>query len=120
MSRPTRPCNQPHGTVTRYVSGCSCLECANANRDYQRDRKSDPAGPRRVDAGAVRAHIAWLKRSRLMSRRAIAEAAGVDYNTIRLIEQGQRQVHRDTAAALLEVKGRSCRTRRRGWAPRVS
>lgn len=32
---------RPHGTITRYVAGCSCTECRKAHRDYRYDERQD-------------------------------------------------------------------------------
>lgn len=101
MSRPQRSCQQPHGTVARYQAGCSCFECCEANAAYQREWKQDRG--RLVDASPVRAHIKTLMHHGWKTR-AIAEQAGVSYNTVRYCRTGRRPtIHRDSAAAILEL-----------------
>lgn len=88
MSRPQRPCRQPHGTVARYAAGCSCLKCCEAwnvwNRDHRAGRIKD------VPPDAARDHIKYL-RARGWSVRAIATQAVVGYTTVWAIVRGERQ-----------------------------
>ncbi|MHB1324010.1 MAG: hypothetical protein ACYCXZ_06670 [Coriobacteriia bacterium] len=101
MMRPQRACNQPHGTVARYVAGCSCLPCCNAWRDYQVEWKADTA--RLVDAAPVAEHIKVLIYNGWRTR-GIAEQAGVSYNTVRYCRTGRRPtIHRDSAAAIMSL-----------------
>jgi AraC-like DNA-binding protein len=99
--RPQRPCAQPHGTIARYTAGCSCLACCDARRDYQREWKLDPG--RTVDAAPVAARIETLLRNGWRTR-AIAEQAGVSYNTVRYCHNGWRPgIRRDSAAAIMSL-----------------
>ena len=47
----------------RFVSGCRCRACREANRDYERGRSRRKAYGREmfVDADPVRQHVRWLK-----------------------------------------------------------
>lgn len=102
--RPQRACRQQHGTNARYVAGCSCLACCDAHAAYQRDRGPRPARTK-VPLDEVAAHVHRLKRKG-MSRRAIAEMAGVSYHTLRNIEGAVYVgVTRETADALLTLAG---------------
>jgi hypothetical protein len=103
--RPQRPCHQPHGTVSRYVAGCSCFECCEAWGAYQRDRKAERrAGiERTVDAAPVREHIRKLMYSGWRTR-AIAEQAALSYNTVRYVRKGWRtRITRESAEAILTL-----------------
>lgn len=104
MSRGGWTTTQPHGTIARYQSGCSCLTCCDGWAEYQRVRKAENT-PRIVDAAPVRDHIRALT-SHGMKRRAIAEMSGVHYNTVRWIHVGvSERCHRDTAEAILSLRG---------------
>ena len=101
MSRPQRPCHQPHGTSARYIAGCSCLACCDANAAYLREWKRD--GDRIIDAEPTRRHIAVLIYNGWRTR-GIAEQAGVSYNTVRYCRTQRRtRIHRDSAAAILSL-----------------
>jgi hypothetical protein len=96
--RRQRPCTRPHGTVARYAAGCSCFECCEAWRFYQRDYRAGEG--RSVDGDPARRLIAYLERVG-HSRRAIAEGSGLSYRTLRAIESGEsKRVHADTMEAL--------------------
>lgn len=98
--RPQRTCVQPHGTVARYVSGCSCFECCEEWRAYQRELKERPGT---IDASPVREHVCALIATGF-STRAIAEHAQVAYNTVRGVRDGWwGSIRRDTAEAILSV-----------------
>lgn len=86
-----------HGTLTAYHRGCRCDACTRANREYKRDyvrrivRAAYGAGaPPTVDAGPAREHVLFL-RSRGVVARDVAEAAGVDVNTIWRLTCGRTQ-----------------------------
>ena len=103
-ARPQRPCRQPHGTVARYVSGCSCLTCCDEWRRYRAAYNS--GGHRLRDPLTARRHIAYLKSNSRMSYRAIAECAGLALNTVRSIADGTtKRIHPETHDALLTVRG---------------
>ena len=101
--RPQRTCHQPHGTVTRYVAGCSCIECCDAHRLYQAEHR---VGRRyvasMVDPRPTRRRILALLTS--MGVCEIAKRAGVRRETVRAIRDGKfRSVKRATADAILGV-----------------
>ena len=99
--RVQRPCSSPHGTTARYVAGCSCFECCEAWRVYQVEWKADP-DPRLIDAAPVAEYIAKLRHNGWHNR-AIAEQAGVAYNTVRFAGTLRPTIHRDTAAAIMSL-----------------
>jgi len=103
--RPQKPCHQPHGTISRYTSGCSCLECCEAKRRYNAKtfdagrkhyiRQNQPSEP-------VRRHVRRLLNH--MSARSIAESACVSRTTVKAIRDGRYStVKRETADAILGV-----------------
>lgn len=107
MTRPQRGCRQPHGTIARYVAGCSCFECCEANAAYQRRWKADHrAGIERVvAAGPVKEHILKLMRMG-WGTRAIAEQAAVSYNTVRYVRTDRRsRISKECADAILTLRG---------------
>jgi hypothetical protein len=101
-ARAQRGCRQPHGTVARYVAGCSCFECCEAHNDYQREYRSDGGG-RLVDAAPVVAQIRKLMASG-WGTRAIAEQAAISYNTVRYVRTGRRtRMTRESAEAIMTL-----------------
>jgi hypothetical protein len=99
--RPQRACRQPHGTVARYISGCSCFECCEEWRRYQAEWKAD--SPRLVDAEPVRAYIVRLRHNGWRTR-GIAEQSGIPYATVRALREGRRvKVNRDAAEAIASL-----------------
>lgn len=105
VTRPQRPCRQPHGTPARYSAGCSCLSCCNAWADYQKVRKAEirEGLTRIVDAGPVREHIRWLI-ARGWRMRAIAEQSLVSFTTVHDVLDGRRpRVRREIAEAILTL-----------------
>ena len=105
--RPQKPCRQPHGTVTRYVAGCSCLDCCEAHADYARESRYGRSGykPLNLAPDSVREHISNLG----LGVCEIARRAGVSRTTVRAIAAGRYgSVKRETAAAILGVDG-GCR-----------
>lgn len=92
-----------HGTSSAYVSGCRCDDCRRANRDYKALRKA--GGSLSVPVVPVANHIRALRRLG-MSNNRIASLAGVDRNTVAIIERCEvRNVHLTTAKKLAAVRG---------------
>lgn len=101
--RPQRNCRQPHGTIARYAAGCSCFECCEAWREYQAYQKA--AGALTTDAEPVRAHLRTLYRKGY-SRRAVSEATGVAYRTLRAIDgRESSRVRCETHDAIMGFSG---------------
>jgi hypothetical protein len=92
----------PHATRARYQSGCRCAPCLEANREYQRTRKTESA-PRLVSTARVRAHILALSRTGV-GRKAIANACDLAESTVWRIRNGSFNVIRaSTAKRILAV-----------------
>jgi hypothetical protein len=102
--RPQKPCHQPHGTATRYVAGCSCLDCCEAWAAYAADAREGRRYVRRnLDPGPVRRHILYLLNQGLMLK-DIAHRAAVRRETIRAIrDKRYSSVKRETADAIFGV-----------------
>lgn len=84
--------NRPHGDRLRYIGGCRCDDCRQANTDYERERsQARAAGDWNgiVDAGRALAHIKWLSK-RGIGRRAIAAASDVSETCIADIRAGKK------------------------------
>jgi len=88
-----------HGTRSRYVGGCRCQPCTEANRVYIRelDRHhrrvsygiEQPRPERVIDATEARDHLRWLSSVGVGSRVA-AERAGLARFTVLAIRTGER------------------------------
>lgn len=106
-----------HGTRARYLRGCTCDPCRNANRRYCKwyrlatraetrrgPGNSRPTEPMREPAAPVVAHIAALAASG-WRQADIAREAGIDSGYLSRLIGGQfRGVHRRNAAALLALE----------------
>lgn len=94
------------GTRARYVTDqCRCAACRKANTDYQKWRQRQHGYGREllVDAQPSRDHIHALGVYGLGDRR-IAELAGLDRKTVRLIrEGGVSRVQKITEKAVLSI-----------------
>jgi lambda repressor-like predicted transcriptional regulator len=102
-ARPQAGCRQPHGTVARYVAGCSCFDCCEAKSEYQRAYRAEGGG-RLVDAAEIVQHIEKLMRSG-WSTRAIAEQSALSYNTVRYVRTGRRaKLTRESAEAIMTLR----------------
>ncbi len=109
----TRPKDLPpaerylHGSRARYVSGCRCAPCTEANREYARMRTKLPPNPL-VPAGRARAHILKL-RKRGIGRRTLADVAKVAITTVAELGAGRKTtLRKDTAERLLAAKFEDC------------
>ena len=102
-----------HGTRTRYVSGCRCEPCTEANRVYIRelDRHhrrvaygiEEPRPERAIDATEARDHLRWLASVGVGSR-VVANRAGLTRTTVRKIAIGERaRCLPETAEKILAV-----------------
>jgi len=102
--------NRKHGTRSRYVAGCHCAECREANRVYRAEHDRLKLYGRYddlTDAAPVRAHVEALSLAGI-GRRRLAELAGVSVSTVSGIRSGKRgkpvrRVRKDTAALILAV-----------------
>ncbi len=89
-----------HATRARYVSGCRCARCRDANTAYGRERararsRGDWNGL--VDAGPVRAHLRALSRQGV-GYKSVAAATDVARSTLMKILAGERRSIRQVAA----------------------
>ncbi|HEY4583955.1 MAG TPA: hypothetical protein VIG88_14015 [Lysobacter sp.] len=96
----------PCGTRVRYVGGCRCDACRQANREYERERgAARRAGDWNglVDARLARAHLLKLSRQGV-GRRAAAAASDVALSLIGEIRTGRKkQIRARTERRLLAV-----------------
>lgn len=92
-----------HGTYTRAVaSKCGCKPCRGFRHRVAIERSQGVR--RRVDATQSRAHLERLL-NRGWTQSQIAAAAGLDQSTVSVVISGRHMhVHRDTAAAILNVR----------------
>jgi hypothetical protein len=97
-----------HGTRSRYVTGCRCDDCRDANRVYENDRNRariyGHTSPNPfVDAAPVRAHLLRLTEAGL-DRRTVADAADVPPSTVaEVIAATKAKLRTTTAQRLLAV-----------------
>ncbi|NOT95443.1 MAG: hypothetical protein HOP00_03935 [Nitrospira sp.] len=99
VPRGLRPVNElaadrPHGDRLRYLAGCKCVDCRQANNVYEcHRRKARKNGDWNgfVSAGRARAHIQKLAKLYL-GHKAISAVTDIPETTIRNIRLG-RQVH---------------------------
>lgn len=99
--------DKPHGTRLKYMAGCKCLRCRAANSNYETQR----AALRKVGLGnpvvattRARNHIARLAQKGL-GQRAVAGAAGLRRDTVRLIAKGEkRRARKETVDAICGVR----------------
>lgn len=92
-----------HGTYTRAVaSKCGCKPCRGFRHRVAIERSQGVL--RRVDATQSRAHLERLL-NRGWTQSQIAAAAGFDQSTVSVVISGRHMhVHRDTAAAILNIR----------------
>lgn len=84
---------RPHGDRLRYLAGCRCDECRQANSSYERERqKARATGDWNgiVSAEAARRHIKKLSRQGV-GRRAIQAATDIADTILSEIRSGKRQ-----------------------------
>ena len=92
---------RPHGTRSRYVDGCRCDRCREANRLYYHQRKRH--GTDLIDAGEARRIIQRL-RNRGVGIRRLAHLTGLRRSTLQNIAAGRtRRVHPDTLRRLTDT-----------------
>lgn len=96
----------PHGTRTRYMSGCRCIPCRAANSTYQvkrnAARKSGNAAGL-VTATKTRKHLQALKRAGI-GKRLVSAASGISQFTIAQIRNGEKRfIRASTEREILRV-----------------
>jgi len=98
--------DRPHGTRLRYVAGCHCDSCREANTAYERLRgklRRAGQGDPLVAAARVRRHIERLSRAGV-GRRTVADIAGVPHSSISELRRGtKKKLRKSTAARILAV-----------------
>jgi hypothetical protein len=96
----------PHGMRARYVTGCRCEPCREANRAYARLRgKMNRAGEWNglVDAAHVRAHLELLSAAGV-GYKTVADVAGVAKTVLAEVRVGKKtRVRAQTEKAVLAV-----------------
>ncbi len=109
--RGLRPANvlaesRPHGDRLRYVGGCRCSECRQANTAYERQRAlARKAGDWNgiVSADRARAHLNALSAAGV-GRRQVSDASGIAESVVHLIAKGRRtKLRARTERAILSV-----------------
>ncbi len=96
-----------HGCRSRYVAGCRCSLCREANRSYRAHRRlalrSGHTPAVTVDASAARRHILKLSRQGV-GYRSVADACDVRPSTVLAIRTKRRQrIRPETEQRILEV-----------------
>lgn len=95
--------NRPHGDRLRYMGGCRCDECRQANTDYERSRKkARAAGDWNgiVSAGKARAHLAKLSK-RNVGRRAVGDVTDISDTVLSNIISGRKRCIRARTERLI-------------------
>lgn len=99
--------DRPHGTRLRYISGCRCPECREANTAYERMRgklRRAGEGNPMVDAKRVRAHLERLS-AKGIGRRTVAKHSGVGETVLSEVRSGRKhRVRKETERRVLAVK----------------
>lgn len=83
---------RPHGTRVRYLGGCRCADCRQANTQYERDRqKARAEGDWNgiVDAAAAKQHLLDLA-AQGVGRRAVADASDVPGTILHDVRSGRK------------------------------
>ncbi|HEX5433525.1 MAG TPA: hypothetical protein VFY05_04755 [Candidatus Angelobacter sp.] len=99
---------KPHGTRIKYIAGCRCSECREANSQYEKQRRflaETGRGNPLVSAKPARLHLMGLYLQK-MPRRTVEELSGVPHSILQLIKSGKRcQIRKHTAEKIMSVKG---------------
>jgi Zn ribbon nucleic-acid-binding protein len=98
--------DRPHGARVRYLAGCRCEACREANNAYERMRaklRRAGQGNALVSSARVRRHLVKLSAAGV-GRRTVADLAGVPPSTLAAVRAGTRtHVRRQTEARILAV-----------------
>jgi len=97
--------HQPHGTRSRYNSGCHCFQCRVANTNYETARAAKHrAGwhARLVPTDKALAHLDALSQAGV-GYKSVADAAGVSHTTLARVKYGRGQIRATTEARILAV-----------------
>lgn len=109
--------HEPGAPACYFRCSCRCDACGTAGRAQDkrnRVRRQLTGQAARVDASMAAAHIRRLLDTG-MSRRQIAEQAGVGVTAVARIAAGRPRAHRDTVRAVLQVRPAPSD----GWAPTI-
>jgi hypothetical protein len=97
---------RPHGTRLRYIAGCHCDDCREANTAYERMRgklRREGKGDFLVDAHRVRTHLNRLSAAGI-GYKAVADIAGVSKTSLMNIRSGSKtRLRTSTAQRVLAV-----------------
>lgn len=97
---------RPHGDRLRYIGGCRCDDCRQANTDYERERaQARAAGDWNgiVSADAARKHLVKLSKKGI-GRRAVSAASDVCETILCDIRRGtKRNIRARTERLILAV-----------------
>jgi len=95
----------PHGERPRYLRGCRCLPCSNANKRYCKQyRVKTVHQPVRVDATPVRQRLQeWINQG--YSQTQIGDVTGKKSGDISKLLNGQRTIAPRVAARILRSPG---------------
>jgi hypothetical protein len=100
------PDRWPHGTRSRYITGCHCFKCRVANTNYETERAAKQrAGwhARLVDTDRVIAHLKELSKAGV-GYKSVAAAANVSHTSLAKIKAGKKtQLRADAEARILAV-----------------
>lgn len=98
--------HRPHGDRLRYMGGCRCPECRQANTAYERRRAMARAAGEwngLVSAQAARDHLAALSKAGV-GRRAVGDVCGIADTILSAIISGRKtQIRASTEKAILAV-----------------
>ena len=106
-----KPSRFLHGTRARYVKGCRCKPCKEANTEYSRMRqKSVRMGDtnKLVPVGRVKAHLEKLREVGI-GLRSVADVSKISLSVLQEIRRGLKDHTREkTQAAILAVTAAAC------------
>ena len=102
--RPQKHSRAPHGTISRYTAGCSCLQCCDAWSEYQQSvRDGRTHVPQTMPPEEARTSVIRLLEH--ISVAEIARRSGLNRSTIRDIRDGRYPiVRRSTFDAIRGVR----------------
>ena len=98
--------SKPHGTRIKYVGGCRCRKCRDANRDYERVRQA--ARAMGASNGLVAADKARRHLEKLQNRvglRRVSELSKVPRTILQKIRSGKKtQIRARTERRITQVR----------------